>query len=45
MNYFKDVKRFNGVFSRNNLPKLKHGAYVINLDHSKKQEYIGLLYL
>ena len=35
MNYFKDVKRFNGVFSRNNLLKLKNGAYVINLDHSE----------
>ena len=23
MNYFKNVKGFNGVFSRNNLPKLK----------------------
>ena len=33
--YFKDEKRFNGVFSRNNLPKLKNGAYVINLDHNK----------
>ena len=22
-------------FSRNNLPKLRNGAYVINLDHSK----------
>ena len=33
--YFKDEKKFNGVFSRNNLPKLKNGAYVINLDHRK----------
>ena len=33
--YFKDDPRFNGVYSRNNLPKLKKGAYVINLDHSK----------
>ena len=33
--YFKDEKRFNGVYSRNNLLKLKNGAYVINLDHSK----------
>ena len=30
-----DVKGFNGVFPRNNLPKLKNGAYVINLDHSE----------
>ena len=35
MDYFKNVKRFNEVFSRNNLPKLKNGAYVINLDHSE----------
>ena len=28
-------KRFNDVFSRNNLPKLKKVTYVINLDHSK----------
>ena len=33
--YFKNEKRFNGVFLRNNLPNLKDGAYVINLDHSK----------
>ena len=35
MDFFKNVKGFNGAFSRNNLPKLKNGAYVINLDHSK----------
>ena len=35
MDYFKDLKRFNGVFSRNNLPKSKNGAYVINLYHSE----------
>ena len=29
------MKGFNGVFSRNNLPKLKNGAYIINLDHNK----------
>ena len=33
--YFKDEKRFNDVYSRNNLPKLKKGSYGINLDHSK----------
>ena len=33
--YFKDKKRFNGIYSRNNLLKLKKGAYVINLDHIK----------
>ena len=31
--YYKNEPRFNGVFSRNNLPKkTKVGAYVINLD-------------
>ena len=30
--YFKNEPRFNGVYSRNNLPKtIKKGAYVINL--------------
>ena len=28
-------QRFNAVFSRNNLPKLKDGTYEINVDHSK----------
>ena len=36
--YYKIEPRFNGVFSRNNLPgynsikKIKDGAYIINLD-------------
>ena len=31
--YYKNEPRFNGVSSRNNLPKkIKDGAYVINLD-------------
>ena len=31
--YYKNEPRFNGVFSRDNLPKkIKDGAYVINLD-------------
>ena len=31
--YYKNEPRFNGVYSRNNLPKTsKKGAYVINLD-------------
>ena len=33
MQKYKNEPRFNGVFSRNNLPKkIKDGAYVINLD-------------
>ena len=30
--YHQNEPRFNGVYSRNNLPKKKAGAYVINLD-------------
>ena len=31
--HYKNEPRFNGVFSRNNLPKkIKNGAYVINVD-------------
>ena len=33
--HFKYEQRFNGVYSINNLPKIKERAYVINLDHSK----------
>ena len=30
--YYKNEPRFNGAYSRDNLPKIKDGAYVINLD-------------
>ena len=31
--YYENEPRFNGVYSRSNLPKkIKDGAYVINLD-------------
>ena len=30
--YYQNEPRFNGFFSRNNLPKIKDGANVINLD-------------
>ena len=36
-NYFKYERRFNGVFSRNNLHRIKYGAYVINLDDKKSK--------
>ena len=29
--YYENEPRFNGVYSRDNLPKIKDGAYVINL--------------
>ena len=32
--YYQNEPRFNGVYSRDNLPKIKDGAYVINLDDS-----------
>ena len=30
--YYQNELRFNDVYSRDNLPKIKDGAYVINLD-------------
>ena len=30
--YYQNQPRFNYVYSRDNLPKIKDGAYVINLD-------------
>ena len=33
-NYHNELK-YNGVYSRNNLPKTKDGTYVINIDEYK----------
>ena len=33
--YYQKQPKFNGVYSRNNLTKIKDGAYVINLDEYK----------
>ena len=33
--YYQNEAKFNGVYSRNNLPKIKDGVYVINLDEFK----------
>ena len=31
--YYQNEPRFNGIYSRDNLPdKIKYGAYVINLE-------------
>ena len=30
--YYQNEPKFNGAYSRNNLPKIKDEAYVINLD-------------
>ena len=42
--YYKNEPRFNGVYSRNNLPKaIKKGTYVINLDeYENKTKIKGL---
>ena len=34
-NYYQNELKFNGVYSRNNLSKIKNRAYVINLDECK----------
>ena len=34
----KNEPKFNGVYSRNNLPKIKDGAYVVNLDEYESIE-------
>ena len=33
--YYRNELKFNGAYSRNNLPKIKDGAYVINPDKYK----------
>ena len=33
--YYQNEPKFNGVYSRNNLPKIKDEAYVIYLDDYK----------
>ena len=30
--FYQNEPRFNGVYSRDNLPKIKDRAYIINLD-------------
>ena len=39
------MPRFNGVFSRKNLPRIKDGSYVLNLSNKKVKEHIGFHYL
>ena len=34
-NYYQNELKFNGVYSRNNLLRIKDGAHVINLDEYK----------
>ena len=33
--YYQNQSKFNGIYSRNNLPKIKDGVYVINPDEFK----------
>ena len=33
--YYQNERKFNGVYSRNDLPKIKDTAHVINLDEFK----------
>ena len=40
--YYQNEPKFNGVYLRNNLPKIKDGAFVINLDECKS---IGTLWI
>ena len=43
-NLFRYEPRFNSVFSRNNLPRIKDGTYFINLDdkNSKRAHWVLL---
>ena len=41
--YYQNEPRFNGVHSRDNLPKIKDSAYVIILMSTLMLELIGLL--
>ena len=34
--YYQNEPRFNAVYSRDNLTKIKYGAYIINLDEYSK---------
>ena len=40
--YYQDEPKFNGIYLRNNLPKIKDGVYVTNLDEFKSIETHGI---
>ena len=42
--YYQNESKFNGVYSRNNLSKIKDGEYKINIDEYESIEryWIGL---
>ena len=39
--YYQNEPKFNGVYSRNNLTRIKDGTYVIKLLSLNQQEFIG----
>ena len=41
--YYQNEHKFNDVYSRNNLSKIKDGTYIINIDEYESIELIGLL--
>ena len=44
--YYQNEPRFNGVYSRDNLPdKIKYGAYIINLEYSDTEIHWIALYV
>ena len=44
--YYQKEPRFNGVYSRDNLPRIRDGAYIINLDeYSDTGSYWIALYV
>ena len=43
--YYENDHRFNTAFSKNNLPRIKDGSYVINLNDTKIKQHTGFHYL
>ena len=41
--YYQNELRFNGVYYKDNLTKIKDGDYVVNLDEYSELGLIGLL--
>ena len=39
--YYQNKPKFNGVYSINNIPTIKDGLYITNLDEDKLKELIG----
>ena len=40
--YYQNEPKFNGIYSRNSLPKIKGGVYVISLDEYKSVGTLGI---